>query len=270
MNKVKLNNGVEIPSVGLGLWKVTSQKKLNSAVESALKSGYTHFDSAQIYGNEAMLGSALKELGVDREKVFITTKIWNDNFWPGDLEESFELSLENLQTDYVDLLLLHFPVTETRRIAWAGLEELYKSGKVKAIGVSNYTIKHLEEMKRWLKVVPAINQVELHVFLQQPELLKYCKDNGIVVEAYSPIAHGHGLDNKVLKEIAEKHGKSTAQIMVRWCIEAGTVPLPKSTNPERIAENIDVFDFQLDESDMAKLKQLDCDLRTCWDPTNIP
>lgn len=270
MNKVKLNNGVEIPAIGLGLWKVTNQKKLNNAVESALKSGYTHFDSAQIYGNEAMLGSALKELGVDREKVFITTKIWNDNFWPGDLEESFELSLENLQTDYIDLLLLHFPVTETRRIAWGALEELYESGQVKAIGVSNFTVKHLEEMKKWLKIVPAVNQVELHVFLQQPELLKYCEDNGILVEAYSPIAHGHGLDNKVLKEIANKHGKSTAQIMVRWCLEVGTVPLPKSTNPERIAENIDVFDFHLDDSDMEKIKQLDQDLRTCWDPTNIP
>lgn len=270
MNKVKLNNGVEIPGLGLGLWKVTNQKKLNIAVESALSAGYTHFDSAQIYDNEEMLGKALKDLGVEREKIFITTKIWNDNFWPGDLEESFEQSLKNLQTDYVDLLLLHFPVTETRRIAWTGLESLLEKGKVKSIGVSNYTIKHLEDMKHYLKVVPAVNQVELHVFLQQPELLEYCKQNGIVVEAYSPIAHGHGLDNKVLKEIADKHGKSTAQIMVRWCIEVGTVPLPKSTNPERIAENIDVFDFHLDDSDVAKIKSLESDLRTCWDPTNTP
>ena len=270
MNNVKLNNGVEIPGLGLGLWKVTNQKDLDDAVKSALKSGYTHFDSAQKYDNEAMLGQALKEQGVDRKKIFITTKIWNNNFWPGDLEESFEQSLKNLQTDYIDLLLLHFPVTETRRMAWTGLENLLRQDKVKAIGVSNYTIKHLEEMKRYFKILPAVNQVELHVFLQQPELLKYCKEQGIVVEAYSPIAHGHGLDNKILIEIANKHSKSTAQIMVRWCLEVGTVPLPKSTNQDRIAENIDVFDFELDETDMAKLKLLDQDLRTCWDPTNVP
>lgn len=270
MNKVKLNNGVEIPELGLGLWKVTDQQELDRAVKSALEAGYSHFDSAQIYGNEAMLGKALKNFGSRREELFITTKIWNDNYWPGDLEESFEKSLKNLQTEYVDLLLLHFPVTETRRIAWTGLESLLEQGKVKTIGVSNYTVKHLEEMKQWLKVVPAINQVELHVFLQQPELLEYCKKEGIVVEAYSPLAHGHGLDNSVLQDIAKKHGKSTAQVMIRWCLEVGTVPLPKSTNPKRIIENIDVFDFKLDEEDMSLLKGLDQDLRTCWDPTNVP
>lgn len=270
MNTTTLSNGKELPSLGLGLWKVTKSKDVGIAVQAALNAGYTHFDSAQIYGNEALLGDALKEAGVSREDVFVTTKIWNDNFWPGDLEESFEQSLKNLQTEYVDLLLLHFPVTETRRIAWTSLEKLYKEGKAKSIGVSNYTIKHLEEMKEWAAVTPHVNQVELHVFLQQPELLAYCKQNGIVVEAYSPLAHGHGLDDRMLKEIAEKHGKTTAQIMIRWCLESGTVPLPKSTTPERIVENADVFDFSLDAEDMTKLKSLNKNLRTCWDPTNTP
>jgi diketogulonate reductase-like aldo/keto reductase len=270
MNTILLSNKVELPTLGLGLWKVTKTKDVGIAVKAALDTGYTHFDSAQIYGNEALLGDALQEAGMAREDVFVTTKIWNDNFWPGDLEESFEQSLKNLQTEYVGLLLLHFPVTETRRIAWTSLEKLYKDGKAKSIGVSNYTIKHLEEMKEWATVTPHVNQVELHVFLQQPELLAYCKQNSIVVEAYSPLAHGHGLDNSVLKEIAEKHGKTTAQVMIRWCLDSGTVPLPKSTNPERIVENADVFDFSLDAEDMEKLKTLDNNLRTCWDPTNTP
>lgn len=270
MKHIELNNGTSIPEIGLGLWKVTNSKDVGVAVNAALDAGYTHFDSAQIYGNEALLGAAIHDSGIDRESVFITTKIWNDNFWPGDLEESFEQSLKNLQTDYVDLLLLHFPVTETRRIAWTSLEKLLEKGKVKSIGVSNYTIKHLEEMKEWAQIVPQVNQVELHVFLQQPELLDYCKSRGIIVEAYSPLAHGHGLDNGILEEIALKHGKSTAQVMIRWCIEVGTVPLPKSTNPVRIVENVDVFDFSLDDDDMKKLKTLDTNLRTCWDPTNTP
>jgi len=267
----KLYNGVQIPEIGFGLWKVENEEQLKLAVECALKNGYTHFDSAQIYGNEAMLGRVLKELNVDRSKLFITTKLWNDNQYLEDIGPSFDESLENLQMDYVDLFLMHYPVTETRHAAWRiGMQEIYTSGRAKAIGVSNYTIRHLEEMKQWGVGLPAVNQVELHVFLQQPELIEYCRENNIVVEAYSPLAHGHGLDNEVLVEIAKKHRKSTAQIMIRWCLEMGTVPLPKSITPERIAENIDVLDFKLDEHDMKELKKLDKDLRTCWDPTNTP
>ncbi len=269
VSKQKLSNGVEIPQIGLGLWKNVLPNVVNKSVKSALDAGYTHFDSAQIYLNEGFLGKALAKSGTKREEVFITTKVWNGNQPDGKLQKSILKSLKKLDTDYIDLLLLHFPVTKTRARAWELLEEAYEKKQARAIGVSNYTVRHLEELLKTCKVKPMVNQVELHVFLQQPELLAYCKENGIVVEAYSPIAHGNGLDDPALVEIAKKHSKSTAQIMIRWCIEVGAVPLPKSTHEERIKQNIDVFDFKLDSSDMKKLKGLDKNLRTCWDPTDV-
>lgn len=266
---VKLNNGVEIPQAGLGLWLVKDKGECKSAVKTALETGYTHFDTAQIYGNEAFLGEALQEAKVDRSKLFITTKIWNENFYWDDLPASFDESLNNLQTDYVDLLLLHFPVTELRRPAWRKMELEYKNGRAKAVGVSNYTIRHLEELLKECDVKPMVNQVELHVFLQQPELLEYCKQNDIVVEAYSPLAHGYGMDDPVLKKLAEKHSKTPAQIMLRWCVEKGLVVLPKSVHADRIQQNFELFDFSLDGSDMQELAGLEKDYRTCWDPTHV-
>ncbi len=265
-----MNNGRQLPSIGFGLWQVKNKQECIKAIEHALVADYRHFDTAQVYGNESYLGEALSNAKIPREDVFITTKIWNENQYWDDLPDSFEGSLKNLRTSYVDLLLLHFPVTETRRPAWRRMEELYGSGRAKSIGVSNYTIRHLEELLAENKIVPAVNQVELHVFLQQPELVEFCRSHNIVVEAYSPLAHGEGLNNPVLAEIAKKHRKSPAQIMIRWCLEVGTVPLPKSVTPERIAANIDVFDFVLGSDDMAKLRNLDSGLRTCWDPTNTP
>lgn len=267
---VKLNTGREIPQVGLGLWLNKDEQQCKDSVAAALKAGYRHFDTAQIYKNEQFLGAALAESSVNRSELFITTKIWNDNFWWDDLLLSLDESLEKLRTDYVDLLLLHFPVTETRGPAWRRMEEACNAGKAKAIGVSNYTVKHLEELLRECSVKPAVNQVELHVFLQQPELIEYCQSNGIVVEAYSPLAHGHGLDDESLLAIAKKHGKTTAQIMLHWCIEQGLVVLPKSTHEKRIKENIELFDFKLDDEDLDRIKKLNKNFRTCWDPTNVP
>ena len=266
---LKMNNDREIPQIALGLWKVKNKNECRESVEAALELGYTHFDTAQIYGNESYLGEALQEAGVDRSKLFITTKIWNGNQKEKKLQPSFEESLENLQTDYVDLLLLHFPVSKTRRAAWPLMEEIYKSGKAKSIGVSNYTIRHLEELLKECKIKPAVNQVELHVFLQQPELLDFCKQNDIVVEAYSPLAHGHGMDDPVLQKIAQKYDKTSAQIMLRWCVEKELVILPKSVHADRIKQNFEVFDFSLDAEDMQELKNLDKDYRTCWDPTDV-
>src|SRR3990167_5144211 len=239
---IKLNNGKKIPQVGLGLWLNQNKDECKKSVKEALEAGYRHFDTAQIYENEEFVGEALKESGVDRKELFITTKIWNDNLWWEGFDESFDESLKKLQTDYVDLLLIHFPVTEDRRPAWHKMEEKFKAGKAKSIGVSNYTVTHLEELLRECTVKPAVNQVELHVFLQQPELVQYCRDNGIVVEAYSPLAHGYGINDPVLAQIAKKHDKTSAQIMIRWCIELGLIPLPKSTHPERIQQNFEVFD----------------------------
>lgn len=269
MQQVKLNNGTTMPVLGLGLWRVKDETVCKNIVQDALDMGYRHFDTAQYYENEGFLGAALKASKVPRQEIFVTTKIKNENMWWVDLIPSFEESLARLQTDYVDLLLLHFPVTELRRPAWERMEELAKDGRAKAIGVSNYTIAHLEELLRECSIKPAVNQVELHVYLQQPELVDYCAKQGIVVEAYSPLAHGYGLDNDVLAGIAKKHGKSPAQVMIRWCLGCGTVPLPKTVHKDRLAENLAVFDFMLDETDMAELAKLNKNYRTAWDPTHI-
>lgn len=270
IKQILLSSSKNIPEIGFGLWQVKDQEQLTAAVHTALDAGYTHFDSAQIYKNEAMLAKALSSAGTQRKDVFITTKIWTANFPGFRLKKSFESSLKKLDTDYVDLLLLHFPVTVLRHHAWADLESLYKEGKAKSIGVSNYTVRHLKQLLEKCEIKPAINQVELHVFLQQPELLAYCHDNDIVVEAYSPLAHGNGMDDRILLAIAKKHGKTPAQVMIRWCLQVGTIPLPKSTTPERIKQNIDVYDFKLDNEDMERIKTLDRNMRTCWDPTHTP
>lgn len=266
---IKLSDKLSIPQVGLGTWQIKDQTKCIETIKTGLKDGYRHFDTAQIYDNEQFIGQALKDSGISRKNLFITTKIWTMNFLSSRVIPSFEKSLSKLQTDYVDLLLLHFPVPKLRHSAWKKMEEIHDSGKAKSIGVSNYTIKHLERLLGDCRVRPVVNQVELHVFLQQPELLKYCAAQGIVVEAYSPLAHSYGLDNPVLARIAKKHAKSPAQIMLRWCVEVGAVPLPKSSTAERIAENIDIFNFKLDSGDLAELKALDANHRTCWDPTRI-
>jgi diketogulonate reductase-like aldo/keto reductase len=268
--KIKLNDGNEIPQVGLGVWKVKDKNEFDTALETAIEAGYRHIDTAQAYDNEQYLGEAWQRLGLKREGLFITTKIKVQHFGKRHLIPSFNESLENLSSDYVDLLLLHFPVTLLRKKAWLALEEIHKNGQAKSIGVSNYTIKHLEDMKNYASITPAINQVELHLFLQQPELIEYCKSEGIVIEAYSPLAHAQALDNEVIAGIAQKHGKSYAQVMLRWLIEQDLVILPKSVTPSRIKENIDVFNFKLDEEDQAALKGLNQNMHTCWDPTHIP
>lgn len=265
---VKLNTGAEMPQIGFGVWQITDRKKCVDSVLTAFAAGYRHVDTAQIYGNEAYVGEAVKSSGLPREDLFITTKISIRNFL--NVKKSLAKSLENLSMDYVDLLLLHYPVSGLRGRAWSNLEDVHLAGKAKAIGVSNYTIRHLKQLLANCRIKPAVNQVELHVFLQQPELISFCEENGITVQAYSPLAHGQGLDNQVLAEIADKHNKTPAQIMLRWCLEVGAIPLPKSETPERIKENIGIFDFELDIEDMQKIQMLEQGLRTCWDPTRTP
>ena len=273
MNNVpflELNDGNKIPQIGLGFWQVKDQDEFNTSFKAGVDAGYRHFDTAQAYDNEAFLGEALTMEGLKREDVFITTKIKVQNFGQRHLRASFENSLENLQLKYVDLLLLHFPVTILRKKAWLALEEIQKAGLAKSIGVSNFTIKHLEDMKRYASVTPAVNQVELHVFLQQPELIQYCHDQGIVIEAYSPLAHGQEMDNPTIQTIAKKHGKTYAQIMLRWLFQQGLVVIPKSVTPSRVEENIDILDFELDADDLKDLAVLDKNLRTCWNPSLVP
>ena len=259
-----------IPQVGLGVWQVDNSEQFDAAFTAAIEAGYRHFDSAQAYKNEQMLGDAWVKSGLKREELFLTTKIWLDNFPTGRLKKSVDESLKKLQTDYIDLLLLHFPVTGLRKAAWTALEKAKAEGKVRNIGVSNYTIRHLEGLKKYATELPAVNQVELHVFLQQPELVEYCRDNDIVLEAYSPLAHGKDMKDKTVQGLADKYGKSYAQIMLRWCIEEGMVVLPKSVTPSRIQENIALFDFALTAEDIAALAACDRDLRTCWSPVHVP
>lgn len=268
--KLKLADGEEIPQVALGLWKNKDPDQFAAVFDAAIQAGYRHFDSAQAYDNEQFLGKAWQQSGLNRDELFITTKIAVEHFGYNRAKRTFAESLKKLQTDYVDLLLLHFPVPLLRKKSWQALEEIQAAGQAKSIGVSNYMIRHLEEMPGYAKVMPVVNQVELHVFLQQPELVKYCQEHDIVVEAYSPLAHGTLMDNEVVAEAAKKHGKTYAQIMLRWLIELNLVILPKSVTPGRLRENIDVFDFQLDKEDLAALAKQDQNLRTCWSPVHTP
>jgi|APTNR8051073442_1049403.scaffolds.fasta_scaffold30642_1 diketogulonate reductase-like aldo/keto reductase len=267
--EIKLNSGTSIPQVGFGLWKVQDEDECKTSIENAIESGYRHFDSAQIYGNEKFLGEVLDASDISRDEVFITTKLWNENQADEVSLSSFEKSLENLKTDYVDLFLIHFPVSETRELAWKTLEKIFESGKAKAVGVSNYTISHLEKLLANCEIVPAVNQVELHVFLQQRELREYCDEKGIIIEAYSPLAHGNGLDNAELIDIGDQYEKSSAQVMLRWCVQNNLVVLPKSVTKERISSNIDIYDFELSASDLDRIEKLEKNFRTCWDPTDV-
>lgn len=269
---IKLADGNKIPQLGLGTWKIKDQNEFNTAFNSAIESGYRHFDTAQAYDNEHFLGGVWKKPGLRREELFITTKIAVEHFGEHRAKKTFAESLEKLQTAYVDLILLHFPVTFLRKKSWQALVEIQAAGQAKSIGVSNYTIRHLEEMKAYSDVKPAVNQIELHLFLQQPELVKYCNDNDIIIEAYSPLAHGKTSDtpDDTITRIAKKHDKTYAQIMIKWLLEQGMVVIPKSVTPSRIAENIDVFNFKLDDQDMLELTKLDRDMRTCWNPSLVP
>jgi methylglyoxal/glyoxal reductase len=267
---ITLTDGNSLPQVGLGLWQNKDDAQFYTAFEAAIAAGYRLFDSAQEYNNEHLLGNAWRGSSKKREELFLTTKISVRNFTYRKVHTSFQESLTKLQTDYVDLLLLHFPVPVLRKKAWKALEEIHKTGAAHSIGVSNYTIGHLEQLKSYAQVMPVVNQVELHVFLQQPELVKYCQDNNITIEAYSPLAHAKAMDNSVIIDIAKKHHKSYAQIMLRWLLQQNFIILPKSVTPNRIQENIDLFDFSLDKEDLSKLAEQDRNLRTCWSPVHVP
>lgn len=262
---IRLNNGVNIPALGFGTWKIRG-KSAEESVRFALDSGYRHIDTARIYRNEKRVGKAIRESSIKRSDIFVTTKIFNTQH--RDPVKALNDSLGRLGLDYIDLYLIHWPVKQRLR-TWKILEQELAKGKVRSIGVSNFTIRHLSELMECCDIMPAVNQVEFHPFLYQKGLLEYCNKNGIALEAYSPLAHGRKVDDVVITRIARKHSKSNAQVMIRWSLQLGNIVIPKSAHPDRIGENIDVFDFKLDNADMKQVSGLNEDLRTCWNPENI-
>lgn len=266
---VRLNNGVEMPIFGLGVFRAEAGKEAQKAVEHALQVGYRHIDTAWMYGNEKDVGKAIKESGIPREEIFVTTKLWNDHHGYDSALKAFDESLSNLDLEYIDLYLIHWPVPEKRDLSWKALENIYNEKKARAIGVSNYTINHLREVDRQALITPAVNQVEFSPFLYQKELHQYCRNNRIQLEAYSPLTRGRKFENPTLKEVAEKYSKTPAQILIRWVLQHDIVVIPKSANPKRIEENADVFDFEIEQKEMEKLDSLNEDFRVSWDPSGI-
>ncbi len=270
--ELKLNTGAAMPGIGFGTWKIRLNSNAKKAVTEALKAGYRLVDTAHVYGNEKGVGQAINQSGLARSDIFVTTKVWNGDQGHQKALQAFDESLKKLGLDYIDLYLIHWPVTGKRQDTWRALEEIHQSSRARAIGVSNYTVRHLQELMNTNKIVPAVNQVEFHPFIyeDQRELLEFCKNHEIVVEAYSPLAHGLRLQDPTLSRLAEKHHKTNGQIMLRWAVQHGTVPLPKSTNPIHIKENLSIFDFELSAEDMTSINNLSDGDRTCWDPSKMP
>lgn len=265
MNSYTLSNNVTIPELGFGTWQTPDGDVAVASVKKALEVGYRHIDTAQGYKNEASVGQAIKESGIPREELFLTTKLWNANHSYDLVMSSFEESLEKLQTDYIDLFLIHWPNPVAFRDnwqtanaeTWRAFEELYQAGKIKAIGVSNFLPHHFEELKKTATIFPMVNQIFLAPGELQEEVVTYCHEHDVLLEAYSPLGTGKIFDVPEMKALAEKHQKSIAQVALRWSLQHGFLPLPKSVTPSRIEENIHVFDFELSEEDMNTIDQLD-------------
>lgn len=269
-SSVKLNNGVTIPRVGLGVFQVEDGKQTEQVVHWGLEAGYRHIDTAKAYGNEESVGRAVRDSGLPREQIFITTKLWNADTRAGKAREACENSLRHLGTDYIDLYLIHWP-TEGYERAWDDMQKLYHEQKIRAIGVSNFNIHHLETLAKSGALTPAANQIECHPLHNQTELRQYCADNNIAVEAWSPLGGtgGNLLQNEDINKLAANYGKSPAQIVLRWDLQSNMITLPKSVSQARIAANIDLFDFELSTEDMDFINSLNQNKRVGPDPDNF-
>lgn len=266
----ELNNGVLIPRLGLGVYQAEPGDETYLAVRAALEAGYRHFDTARLYSNEGDVGRALRDSGLPRDEVFVTTKLWNSDHGYDSAIRACHESLADLGLDFVDLYLIHWPVQRLRLESWRALVTLLEEGRCRAIGVSNYMIRHLDELLGASPVVPAVNQVEFSPFLYLPELLDYCRAAGIQLESYGPLTQGLRLGHPTLRAVAARCGRTPAQILIRWALQHDVVVIPKSTKPGRILENAQVFDFTIDVQDMQALDSLNEGLHTSWDPTNAP
>lgn len=256
-----LNNGVGMPWVGLGVFQSEPGPEVENAVRWALDVGYRHIDTASFYHNEESVGKAIRDSGVDRSEIFITTKVWNSEQGYEEALAAFDDSRKRLGIDTIDLYLVHWPIKARYRDTWRALEKLYADDKVRAIGVSNFLVHHLSELASSSEVTPAVNQVEFHPFVLQQPLLDYCAENGIQFEAWSPLTRARFLDNDAIVDVAQNHGKSPAQVLIRWDLQKGVITIPKSVHRERIVENADVFDFELTDDEIARLDSLDSNTR---------
>lgn len=258
---ITLANGVEMPLFGLGTYKTTNPQEIRRSVLTALEVGYRSIDTASMYGNEEGIASALRESGVPRDQVFLTTKLWNDEQGYDTTLAALHRSLERLGTDYVDLYLVHWPILRYMEATWVAMEEVLERGEARAIGVCNHLRHHLEQLLDHTSIVPMVNQIEYHPWLQQPDLLQACGRLGIAVEAWGPVMRGHLAEERVLAEIGAAHGKSAAQVALRWALQNGVAVIPKSVHEERIRENADIFDFELGISEMTRIDVLDRGVR---------
>lgn len=269
----KLQNGIEIPIIGFGTWKIENPKDAYNSVLEALKAGYRHIDTASIYNNEESVGRAINDSGIPRNEIFLTTKLWNDAHTYKKAMEAIDISLRKLKTDYVDLYLVHWPnplmyrdtFEKSLDETWQAMEEIYKNGKAKAIGISNFRPHHIETLLKVANIAPMVNQIKLHPGNEPIETIQKSLSHGMIIQAYSPLGSGQIFDSKELQEIAKKYNKSVAQICIRYILQKGYNPLPKSQTKERIIENINVFDFNIDDEDMLKIQSIP---NICKEATN--
>lgn len=271
MKEFKLNNEILIPAVGVGVFRVEDAKVAYETVKLAISLGYRHIDTAMIYGNEEAVGKAIKDSGIPRGELFVTTKLWNDDQRSGKVDEAIDASLKRLGTNYVDLYLVHWPVKETYATVWKKMEKVRKDGKARAIGVSNYNPHHLDDLLKDAEVVPVVNQIECYPYLTQEKVVSYCREKGIYPEAWGPLGAGKTdvLSNPVIVGLAEKHSKTPAQIILRWNLDRGIIVIPKSVHKERLVENLAIQDFQLSAEEVQQINALNKNQRLGSDPDNF-
>lgn len=277
MKTFKLHNGVSIPSIGYGTWRTRPAEVCEKAVKEAIACGYTHIDGAAVYKNEDSVGKAIKEANIKREDLFVTSKVWNDMRGYEKTKEAFYTSLEKLGLDYLDLYLIHWPnpiafrdkMEEMNAETWRAMEDLYLEGKIKAIGVSNFKIHHLKSLMKSARIKPMVNQIECTIGFMQQDVIDYCIKNDIVVEGWSPLGSGRLFTSEEMKPFALKYNKTVAQITLRYLLQKNVLPLPKSTNVDRMKENLDIFDFVIEEEDMKKLDTLPIEINSGNDPDTV-